>query len=82
MIATSAFILLIVSLIIQIVHFFKTKAAPDKVSSWLSLAAGVLLLIEIIRRSVAIQFIALTGLLSHLCSLPVYFRCLRLPCVF
>ncbi len=72
MIATSAFVLLVVSLIVQIVHFFRTKKAPDTVSPWLSLVAGALLLIEIIRRSVAIQFIALTGLFESL----VFLACL------
>jgi ABC-type transport system involved in cytochrome c biogenesis permease subunit len=66
MIATVAFGLLILSLIIQIIYLFKKAGGQDGISHWLSLAAGILLLIEIVRRSIAIRFVALTGMFESL----------------
>lgn len=66
MIATIAFGLLLLSLVIQIVFLFRKESGQDGISPWLSLAAGILLLIEIMRRSIAIRFVALTGMFESL----------------
>jgi len=66
MIATMAFGLLILSLIVQIVYLFKKADKQERVSPWLSLVAGGLLLVEIVRRSLAIRFVALTGIFESL----------------
>jgi ABC-type transport system involved in cytochrome c biogenesis permease subunit len=65
-IATTAFGLLILSLIVQIVFLFDTKGRNDPISRWLSLCAGILLLTEIVRRSIAIHFVALTSMFESL----------------
>ncbi|MEN6297644.1 MAG: cytochrome c biogenesis protein CcsA [Rectinema sp.] len=72
MIATIAFGLLILSLIIQIVYLFKKEGGQDVISPWLSLAAGILLLVEIVRRSIAIRFVALTGMFESLIFLACF----------
>jgi len=72
MIATFAFALLILSLVLQIIMLFKTQPKPDRITPWLSLAAGLLLLAEIVRRSFAIHFIALTGMFESLIFLACF----------
>ncbi|MGB9686992.1 MAG: cytochrome c biogenesis protein CcsA [Rectinema subterraneum] len=72
MIATIAFGLLLLSLVIQIVFLFKKEGGQDGLSPWLSLAAGILLLIEIVRRSIAIRFVALTGMFESLIFLACF----------
>ena len=72
MIATIAFGLLLLSLVIQIVFVFKKEGGQDSISPWLSLAAGILLLIEIVRRSIAIRFVALTGMFESLVFLACF----------
>ncbi|SLM14581.1 Cytochrome C biogenesis protein [uncultured spirochete] len=72
MIATIAFGLLLLSLVIQIVFLFKKEGGQDGISPWLSLAAGILLLVEIVRRSIAIRFVALTGMFESLIFLACF----------
>jgi len=72
MIATIAFGLLLLSLVIQIVFLFRKESGQDGISPWLSLAAGILLLIEIVRRSIAIRFVALTGMFESLIFLACF----------
>lgn len=72
MIATIAFGLLLLSLVIQIVFLFRKESGQDGISPWLSLAAGILLLIEIMRRSIAIRFVALTGMFESLIFLACF----------
>ena len=78
MIATISFALLLVSLAVQAVYLFRKDGAKDPVSPWLSLGAGLLLLAEIIRRSLIIRFIALTGMFESL----VFLACLTAFLVF
>ena len=78
MIATLSFALLLASLIVQAVYLFRKDGAKDPASPWLSLGAGLLLLAEIIRRSVVIKFIALTGMFESL----VFLACLTAFLVF
>ena len=66
MIATLSFALLLISMIIQAVYLFRKDEAKDPLSPWLALGAGVLLLTEIIRRSIAIHFVALTSMFESL----------------
>ncbi|MHB9152060.1 MAG: cytochrome c biogenesis protein CcsA [Spirochaetales bacterium] len=66
MIATLSFALLLISMIIQAVYLFRKDEAKDPLSPWLALGAGLLLLAEIIRRSVAIRFVALTSMFESL----------------
>ena len=72
MIATIAFGLLLVSLVIQIVVLFRKNAGPDGITPWLALASGLLLLVEIVRRSIAIRFVALTGMFESLIFLACF----------
>lgn len=72
MIATIAFGLLLLSLVIQIVFLFKKEGGQDGISPWLSLAAGILLLVEIVQRSIAIRFVALTGMFESLIFLACF----------
>jgi ABC-type transport system involved in cytochrome c biogenesis permease subunit len=72
MIATIVFGLLLLSLVIQIVFLFKKEGGQDGISPWLSLAAGILLLVEIVRRSIAIRFVALTGMFESLIFLACF----------
>ena len=78
MIATLSFALLLASLAVQAVYLFRKDGAKDPMSPWLSLGAGLLLLAEIIRRSVIIKFIALTGMFESL----VFLACLTAFLVF
>jgi ABC-type transport system involved in cytochrome c biogenesis permease subunit len=78
MIATISFALLLVSLAVQAVYLFRKDGAKDPVSPWFSLTAGILLLAEIIRRSLIIRFIALTGMFESL----VFLACLTAFLVF
>lgn len=64
--ATIAFGLLLLSLVIQIVFLFRRESRQDGITPWLSLAAGILLLVEIFRRSITIRFVALTGMFESL----------------
>ncbi|HWR12722.1 MAG TPA: cytochrome c biogenesis protein CcsA [Rectinemataceae bacterium] len=72
MISTISFASLLLSLVIQAVFLFRRDAAKDPVSQWLSLGAGLLLLAEILRRSIAIGFVALTSMFESL----VFMACL------
>ncbi|GAH46416.1 unnamed protein product [marine sediment metagenome] len=56
-----AFILLTVSIIVQIVFLFKKKQKPDPFSHILVLIASLLLLATTIIRSIEINFVAITG---------------------
>ncbi len=78
MISTISFALLLVSLTVQAIYLFRKDGAKDPVSHWLALGSGSLLLVEIIRRSVAIRFIALTGMFESL----VFIACLVSILVF
>ena len=61
MTATLAFIALALALAIQLVALFFRNAKPDPVTPWLLLAAGILLAITVVMRSIAIAFVAVTG---------------------
>ncbi len=65
MIATIAFVLLIISQALQGVWLFKA-GNRERVSPWVSLGAGLLLVVTIIQRSIAIRFFALTNLYESL----------------
>jgi ABC-type transport system involved in cytochrome c biogenesis permease subunit len=78
MISTVAFALLIIALIVQAIYLFRKDGAKDPFSPWLSLGAGLLLLAEIVRRSLAIRFIALTSMFESL----VFMACLVSILVF
>jgi ABC-type transport system involved in cytochrome c biogenesis permease subunit len=64
--ATAAFVLLLVSAAVQIVVLLLKKARPDSFSHWPVAAAAALLLAEIVRRSLAIAFVAVTGVFESL----------------
>lgn len=66
MIATIAFALLIFSLIVQAVWLFRKDEKKDPVSHLAALVGGILLVAEMIRRSLAIQFVALTSMYESL----------------
>ena len=66
MIATIAFVLLIISLVIQAVFLFNKDAKKDPVSHLAALTAGILLIAEMVRRSLAIRFVALTSMYESL----------------
>lgn len=66
MISTIAFALLLVGMTVQAVYLFRKDEARDPASPWLSLAAGILLLAEIVRRSFEIRFVALTSMFEAL----------------
>lgn len=72
MISTLSFALLLVALTVQAVYLFRKDEAVDPVSHWLSLGASLLLLAEIVRRSIAISFVALTSMFESL----VFMACL------
>ncbi|MFP4618699.1 MAG: cytochrome c biogenesis protein CcsA [Spirochaetaceae bacterium] len=61
MIATSAFVLLVVTLILQVVFLLKREAAWERYSSYGFLAVGILLFVETVIRSIEIRFVALTN---------------------
>jgi ABC-type transport system involved in cytochrome c biogenesis permease subunit len=65
MIATSAFIVLIIALIVQISFFFIRKI-PDPISHWLHLAAALLLFLVTVLRSREIGFFAITNTFESL----------------
>jgi len=65
MIATFAFVLLVLSQVLQGIWLFRT-GARERVSPWVSLAAGLLLAVTVVQRSIAIQFFALTNLYESL----------------
>lgn len=66
MIATTAFVLLMLSLIIQAVFLFRKDEKKDPVSHLAALAAGLLLIAEMVRRSLVIRFVALTSMYESL----------------
>lgn len=66
MIATIAFFILLLAVIIQIVFIFKGKNSHDPVSHYLVLSASVLLLIITIYRSITIRFVAVTNTFESL----------------
>lgn len=78
MISTLSFALLLVALAVQAVSLFRKDGAKDPVSHWFALGAGLLLLVEIVRRSLAIRFVALTGMFESL----VFLACLVSLIVF
>lgn len=78
MISTIAFALLLISFIIQSAYLFRKDGAKDPVSQWIALGAGFLLLAEIVRRSLAIRFVALTSMFESL----VFLACLLSFLVF
>lgn len=78
MIATIAFVLLLVSFALQAVFLFRKDGARDPLSPWLSLGSGLLLAAEILRRSLAIRFVALTSMFESL----VFMACLIAFLVF
>ncbi len=78
MISTLAFALLLASFIVQAVYLFRKDGTKDPASHWMSLAAGILLFAEIARRSLAIRFIALTGMFESL----IFLACLVSLLVF
>jgi ABC-type transport system involved in cytochrome c biogenesis permease subunit len=63
---TLAFILLAAAAVIEIIYLFIKKKSVDPISPWLLLAASLLLLAELARRSLEIRFIALTGTFESL----------------
>ncbi|MCX7775907.1 MAG: cytochrome c biogenesis protein CcsA [Spirochaetaceae bacterium] len=65
MIATLAFALLLVSQVLQGIWLFR-RSSREHVSPWISLAAGLLLAITVVQRSIAIRFFALTNLYESL----------------
>lgn len=65
MIATLAFALLLVSQVLQGIWLFR-RSSREHVSAWISLAAGFLLAITVVQRSIAIRFFALTNLYESL----------------
>jgi len=78
MISTLAFALLLAGFIVQAVYLFRKDGTKDPVSHWIALAAGILLFAEIARRSLAIRFIALTGMFESL----IFLACLVSLLVF
>jgi len=78
MISTLAFALLLAGFIVQAVYLFRKDGTKDPVSHWMALAAGILLFAEIARRSLAIRFIALTGMFESL----IFLACLVSLLVF
>ncbi|MDZ7794493.1 MAG: cytochrome c biogenesis protein CcsA [Spirochaetia bacterium] len=64
--ATAAFILLLISAGGQIFILLLRRQRADAVSHWPVAAAALLLLGELIRRSVAIDFVAVTGIFESL----------------
>jgi len=78
MISTLAFALLLAGFIVQAVYLFRKDRTKDPVSHWIALAAGILLFAEIARRSLAIRFIALTGMFESL----IFLACLVSLLVF
>ena len=65
MIATSAFIVLVFTLLIQIAFFFIRKIR-DPISHWLQLAASLLLFLATVLRSREIGFFAITNTFESL----------------
>lgn len=65
MIATIAFGLLILSQILQSIALFRTTM-KDRISPWLALCSGLLMLVVVIQRSIAIKFFALTNMYESL----------------
>ena len=61
MMATTAFILLLISLVIQIIYLLRREAPRDRYSPYTILAAGLLLFAEIVRRSIEMRFVAVTN---------------------
>ncbi len=66
MISTIAFILLILSLVIQIIFLMKKSGTPDPISHFSLLASSLLLFANTIVRSIKINFIALTNTFESL----------------
>lgn len=66
MISTAAFFVLSGALLIQIIQFFRSSFFTEKVPAVLYGFSGLLLLTEIIRRSVLIRFPAITGIYEGL----------------
>ncbi len=62
----AAFVLLIVSAVIQVVFLLRKERRPDAVSHMLLLAAAALLLADIVVRSIQISFVAVTNTFESL----------------
>lgn len=65
MIATIAFGLLIIAQVFQGFSLFRS-ARKDRISPWLAFLSGLLLLVVVIQRSIAIKFFALTNMYESL----------------
>jgi ABC-type transport system involved in cytochrome c biogenesis permease subunit len=66
MIATIAFVILVVAAVVQAVYLLRRQPAVDPLSRYLHLAAAVLLLAVTIERSVRIRFVAVTNTFESL----------------
>jgi ABC-type transport system involved in cytochrome c biogenesis permease subunit len=66
MIATVAFILLVLSLVLQGVFLFLKSRKPEPISPWLLLVATLLISATILQRSLAISFVAITSIYESL----------------
>lgn len=66
MMSTIAFILLIISFIIQIAFLLRKEGRPDPVSHFILLASSLLLFANIIVRSIKINFVAVTNTFESL----------------
>jgi ABC-type transport system involved in cytochrome c biogenesis permease subunit len=61
MIATTAFFLLLVALLLQVVFLLRKEPRRERLSSVVILVAAILLFVEIVLRSIAIRFVAVTN---------------------
>ena len=66
MIPTTAFALLLVSLLLQAIGLFRKTGLKTKLTAWISLAGALLLTVEMVQRSIAIQFVAITSVYESL----------------
>lgn len=66
MISTIAFALILLAALAQAVFLFRKDRKADPASSWLLGASSLLLLVELVRRSIGIRFVAMTSLYESL----------------
>jgi ABC-type transport system involved in cytochrome c biogenesis permease subunit len=66
MIATFSFTLLLVSALIQAIGLFRKDGLKTRLPAWISLAGALLLVAEMVQRSIAIQFVAITSVYESL----------------
>ena len=64
--STAAWILLLIAAIIQVISLFRKSTKGDPVSVWILAASFLLLVIAFIQRSIAINYVALTGTFESL----------------